>query len=145
MTDEYQENDNVGWLNPEDTEIPADLPQPRMWRVLVMPVQPKKTSKGGILLVSESQDNEAHLQVIGKVAAIGPLAFRSFKHCADVVDFLRVLVGLPVKNAPKVGDWVGYSRYAGDRMEYKGAKLVVMNDDTLLLNLAGPEGFRIYI
>lgn len=145
MIDEYQENDNVGWLNPEDAEIPADLPQPRMWRVLVLPVQPKRVSRGGILLPTEAQDNEAHLQVIGKVAAMGPLAFRSFKHCADVWDCLRVVVGLRVRNAPKVGDWVGYSRYAGDRMEYKSVRLVVMNDDTLLLDLTGPEGFRIYI
>ena len=79
---EFAANDNVDWQNPEEIAVPTDLPRPSIWRILVMPVQPKKVSKGGIVLPSMAQDAEGHLQIIGKVAALGPLAYRSWKFAA---------------------------------------------------------------
>ena len=132
MTSEAPEwNDNQAWLNPEEVEIPDDLPQPLLWRLLVLPVQPKTVSRGGILLPPGAQDAEAHLQVIGKVAIMGPLVGKSdkFKGCYDV----------------KVGDWVLFPRYGGQRMEYKNLRLIMLNDDELLAKINSPQGFRIYI
>lgn len=141
----YEANDNVGWMNPEDADIPEDLPAPFLWRVLVLPVQPKKVSTGGILLPTQSQDAEGHLQFVGRIAAMGPLAFRSFKFTSGAVDWARILTGNRVSGAPKVGDWVVYGRYNGQRCEYKGTRLIMMNDDELLCSTSGPSGFRIYI
>lgn len=133
--DDLTMNDNQGWLNPEEVEIPPDLPQPLLWRVLVLPVQPQKVSRGGIVLPYQAQDAQAHLQVIGRVAAMGPLAGKSDKYRFE--GSLHYGVG--------VGDWVMFPRYAGQRVEFKGLRLVSLNDDELLAKIAGPEGFRIHI
>ena len=132
------------WVNIEDTDIPPDLPTPMLWRVLVMPVQPRKKTASGILLPFQIQDAESHLQYVVKVAALGPLAFRSFKLARGVVDWLRILAGLPVADAPQVGDWVVVGRYAGQRAEFRGVKLTMLNDDEILCHAKGPEGFKVY-
>lgn len=142
---EFIENDNVDWANPEEMTIPDDLPDPYFWRVLVMPVQPKKQSKGGILLVESARDAEGHLQIVGKIASLGPLAFRSWKFARGVGDYIRILTGRRVSWAPKVGDWVVYGRYTGQRMEFKRTRLVLMNDDEVLGRADDPGAFRIYV
>ena len=140
MTDQLDE-----WANDEDSAIPEGLPTPRLWRILVMPVQRKAMSAGGIALPRSVMDSEDHLQFVGRVAALGPLAFKSRKMCAGIVDYLRVLFGMRVADAPKVGDWVAHGRYTGQRCEFKGARLIMMNDDELLADTDGPAGFRVYV
>ncbi len=142
---EFVENDNVDWLNPEEMEVPEGLPKPWGWRILVMPVQPKRKSKGGILLPSMTQDAEGHLQIVGKIAALGPLAFRSWKFAQGFGDYIRILGGKPAAWAPKVGDWVVYGRYTGQRCEYKRTRLIMMNDDDLVAQVDSCEGFRIHV
>lgn len=137
--------DNIGWSNDEDAEIPQGLVKPMLWRILVMPIQPKKQSTGGIVLVESARDAEAHLQFVGRLAAFGPVAFRSEKFAAGPDDLKRIAAGERVADAPNIGDWVIYPRYAGQRCEYKGTRLVLMNDDDLLARADGPSGFRIYI
>lgn len=136
---------DTDWANPEDMAIPEDLPPPYSWRVCVMPVQPKRVSKGGIHLPVQAQDAEGHLQIIGKVVGLGPLAFRSSKLCASLMDRIRILFGRPVSWAPKIGDWVVYGRYTGQRTEYKNLRLVMMNDDELIAGAGSASGFRIYV
>lgn len=143
-TPDLAQNDNVDWLNPEDIDLPQDLPRPSVWRMLIMPVQPKRKSKGGILLPYQAQDAEGHLQIVGKVAALGPLAFRSWKFAAGFTDYARIVTGQRVSWAPKVGDWVVYGRYTGQRCEYRGLKMVIMNDDELIAHISSPDGFKIY-
>ena len=147
MTEYYDAGDgaDLGWANDEEVKIPEGLPKPFMWRILVMPVQPKTTTRSGIVLALETQNNEGHLQFVGKVAAVGPLAFRSWKLCAGIVDQLRVLCGLPIAGAPKVGDWVVHGRYTGQRCEFKGARLIMMNDDEVLAKCDNPANFKVYV
>jgi co-chaperonin GroES (HSP10) len=145
MTDLPMMNDNVDWLNPEDMDVPQDIPPPFLWRICVMPVQPKKVSKGGIFLPVAAQDAEGHLQIIGKVVAIGPLAFRSFKYASGPRDYWRILTGRRVSWAPKVGDWVVYGRYTGQRCEYQNLRLVIMNDDELIAGARSAAGWKIYV
>lgn len=133
------------WANPEDTVVPEDLPTPAKWHITVMPVEPPKKSKGGIVLAGVTREAEAHLQIIGKIVAIGPLAFRSWKFAADWRDYLRILFGRPVSWAPKVGDWIVYGRYVGQRSEFRGKRFIVMNDDEFNAIARSPEGFRIYV
>ena len=124
--------DLSGFANTDDTEI--DLKaikkavQPLLWRVLICPIQPRKLTKGGIALPSSVQDGEEHLNYIGRVVSLGPLAGDKW----------------PEKWAVKEGDWVTYGRYAGQRMEWKGIKLLAVNDDEILGVIEGPEGFRVY-
>lgn len=145
MTEFYDAGDGVDWANEEDVKIPAGLPDPFMWRILVMPVQPKTKTKSGIVLAIETQNNQGHLQFVGKIAAVGPLAFRSFKLCSGVMDYLRVLCGQRIAAAPKVGDWVVHGRYTGQRCEFKGARLIMMNDDEVLAKCESPADFKVYV
>lgn len=123
-------------LNPEDVTVPDGLPRMLLWRVLVIPVQPKQQTTSGIILATETQDAEKALQFIGRVAGVGPLAGKSAKFRDE-----NGQLQWPVK----VGDWVVYGRYAGQRCEYKGTRLLLMNDDEILGVADGPEGFRIYV
>ena len=137
--------DQEYWGNPEDTKAPEGLPEPTLWRVIVMPVQPPAMSKGGIALTYLSTDAESHLQVIGRLVALGPVAFKSDKFAAGPVDRERIALGQTVEGAPKLGDWVLYPKYSGSRLVFKGTKLVLMNDDEIQAVTSGPEGFRIYL
>ena len=146
MTEQfYDAGDGIEWANDSEAKIPAGLPSPFMWRILVMPVQPKTQTKSGIVLAIQTQDAQGHLQFVGKIAAIGPLAFRSFKLCSGVMDYLRVLCGMRIAAAPKVGDWVVHGRYTGQRCEFKGSKLIMMNDDEVLAKCDSPADFRVYV
>lgn len=130
-----------GWQNPEDTKIPGGLPEPTLWRVLIMPVQPRRKSKGGIILVDATQDSEAHLTYLGKIVALGPIAGKKD-------EFRDALSKTPeVYHWDfKVGDWVMFGRHGGQRIEFKGVKLVMIADDEIMAKLPnGPEGYRIYI
>lgn len=144
MSEDFDPGDGIEWANDEDQEIPEGLPNPFMWRILVMPVQPRTTTKSGIVLAIETQNAEGHKQFVGRIAAVGPLAFRSFKLCSGVMDFLRVMCGKQIAAAPKVGDWVVHGRYTGQRCEFKNTRLIMMNDDEVLAQCGGPDGFRVY-
>lgn len=145
MSDEFDPGDGIEWANDEEAKIPEGLPEPFMWRILVMPVQPRTTTKSGIVLAIETQNAEGHLQFVGRVAAVGPLAFRSFKLCSGIADFLRVMCGMQIAAAPKVGDWVVHGRYTGQRCEFKGARMIMMNDDEVLAKCESPQDFKVYL
>lgn len=139
--------DQSEWMNSEDAKI--DLKKlkaavrPLLWRVLVVPVQPRSMSKGGIALPDAAMDGEAHMNYIGRVVALGPLAGKSEKFAnpewTEKSKAPRYLWDV------KEGDWVVFSRYAGQRKEFNGVKLLTVNDDEILDVIDGPEGFRIYV
>ena len=140
------ENPEV-FANTDDVEIDLEAIRkaikPLLWRVLVCPVQPRKMSKGGIALPDAVQDGEEHLNYIGRVVSMGPLAGKSDK-------FLNPDFELGPDREPKhawgvrEGDIVVYGRYAGQRMEWKGVKLIMANDDELLAVADDLVSFRIY-
>jgi len=127
--------DNAAWDNQEGVEVPTDLPQPQLWRVLVFPMKPQEVSKGGIVIASQAQENQRHLNYVGKVVRMGPLAGHSEKFS------LGNLNGFAVKE----GDYVIYGRYAGQPLEYKGARLLIVNDDEILATVADPQALRIHV
>ena len=147
-----RENEEV-FANTDDEAIDLDAVRkaikPLLWRVLICPVQPRTLSKGGIALPSSVQDGEEHLNYVGKVVALGPLAGKSAKfenpnygpNAAGGFDYPndhRYLWDV------KEGDSVTYGRYAGQRMEWKGVKLILVNDDEILGIVDSISGFRIY-
>lgn len=134
-------NSDDNWENLEDTKVPDDLQADLdsgdasvlYWRALIMPVRPQKKSRGGILLVEESRENAQYLTYIGKIVALGPLWCKGANF--QGADNLPEL---------KPGDWVLYGRHAGQRVEYKGVKFLLVNDDDKLMKIRSPEGWRIY-
>lgn len=153
----------------EDTGLNLEeLPQPTLWRVLVLPRQPKKMSKGGIALPETAQEAETHLNYIGQVLALGPLAGKSEKfqnpewmpprdradtaqrYASALTEIARFGHELP--KAPrflwdvKVGDWVLFGRYSGMVITYKGVRLLNLNDDDITEILPhGPEHLKVWV
>lgn len=125
-TPEYQHGEEVEI----DREFLEGLPHPRLWRVLVMPIVPKKMSKGGIVLPEDAIEQQKHLTYLGRVLALGPSAFKDPKFDRESV--------------PEIGDYVIYGKYAGQGMIYKGVKLIMLNDDELLADVVDPDTLKVH-
>lgn len=110
----------------------ASMPRPLYWRVLVRPKQPPKMTKGGIALPNETRIAEGYRNYVGQILAAGGEAFQSERFARE-------------KGLPNIGDWCVYGRYAGQRLEYRGELLLIVNDDELLAVSPDPEALRIYI
>lgn len=108
------------------------------WRVLVSPLQAPKQSAGGIQFAEQTQEAEYYLTGVGRVVAIGELAFKA-----------RTSGGLQLEtdtNNPKVGDIVVYPPQAGIRLQLKdGQTLRVLNDTDILGPTERPDDFRYYV
>ena len=116
-------------FTPPAQELQAPMPQPLLWRILVRPLQAKAVSDGGIALTHKVQQDQEFVTVVGQVVAMGDLAYSSPK--------------LQDQHNPKVGDWVLYPTYGGQRIELAdGRVFVLMNDDAVLCVVDDPEPYR---
>ena len=115
-----------------DVVLPEGAPDPMLWRVLIIPLSPKQVTDGGILLTSETQQNQTMINYIGRVAKLGSMAFKSHNTKAET-------------DPPKVDDYVIFGRYSGVRIEYKGVPMVIVADDDIIAKAKDPRGFRIYV
>ena len=111
-------------------------------RVLIQIRTPKKMSRGGIILDVGTQDTEKWNTQIGKVVAIGPLAFKSRN---DMKTW-------PEGEWCKVGEHVRVAKYGGDRWEVKvpgtddSAMFVIFNDLDILGQVTGdPLAIKAFI
>lgn len=122
-----------------------ELPDPALWRCLVLPKQPKRVSAGGIALPDQAMDAEMHLNYIGQIVKVGPLAGKNdrfqnpewFDGCSESIP--RYLWDY------KPGDWVIFGRYGGMVLTYKGIKLTILNDDEIISRIQAPDGYKIYL
>jgi chaperonin GroES len=106
------------------------LPKPVGWKVLVQPNPSKTKTRGGILLPSQSQENQEYLTAHGKILATGELAYRDRES------------GQSWKGHwPKTGDRITYGKYAGQKLSVNGVKLLLLNDDEITSIL--PEGSEV--
>lgn len=119
------EMDAGQWTNPEDAKLPDEsaVLRPFGWRMLVMPVRPKMKSDGGILLPFTYQEGKEYLNYVGRIVALGSLCFRHDKYKR---------MGLTENETPKRGDWIVYPVYSYQRLDFKGTKLIILNDDSFL-------------
>lgn len=124
--------DNAEWVPEEDQEIPTDFPTPILWRLLIAPVRPKKQTKSGIVIPIQGQAIQEHMNYVGKIVACGDIAWTSPRFKGQ-------------NNFPKVGDYVVYGRYAGQKLEHKGFKFLIVNDDEVLGLVTDPESLKVYI
>lgn len=129
---QYEDVEKIQWIK--------GMPDPTYWRVVVAPTRPPSKSKGGILIPDASQDAHEYLNHVGKIIRVGPL----------VGVHTRLQHRDPAINAemrrPKVGDWVSYARFGTLRYNYKGIRLLVVDEEALLAYLdEGPEHYRIYV
>lgn len=110
-------------------------------RVLVQFRAPKKKSKGGIILVDDTVETEKWNTQVGRVVALGPLAFKSRDKMSD----------WPEGAWAKVGDFVRASKYGGDRWEVADESgepvlFAIFNDLDLIAKVTGnPLAMKAFI
>lgn len=134
-----------------DTGFSVDeLPTPTLWRCLVFPKQPKKMTTSGLVLPSSATDAENQLQYIGQIIKIGPLAGRN-KQYENPEYTGPSVAALNSKQDPrwlwgiKSMDWVLYGKFAGLSIEYKGQRLLLLNDDEIIAKIDTPDNYQVYL
>lgn len=114
-------------------------------RVLVQLRSAKRVSKGGILLPEEAREYERSMTTIGKVIAVGSLAYRDRE---DPKKFW------PEGSWCVVGDYVRVPKWGGDRWEFPVseepdspvARFVIYKDREIIAKIVGdPLNFKDYI
>jgi co-chaperonin GroES (HSP10) len=125
LQDAYDED---GTLNTEKLEgaVMDRIPVPTGWRIVVLPYQGTKKSKGGIVLADQTLEKQRVTTVCGYVLAVGDLAY------ADANKF-------PSGPWCKKGDWIVFGRYAGARLPIDGGEIRILNDDEILARVNNPE------
>lgn len=114
-------------------------------RVLVQLRNVKRVSEGGILLPEETRDYEKWVTTIGKLLAVGPLAFRD----------RQTLQPWPEGVWAKTGQYIRVPKHGGDRWEFpldpsdptsEVARFVIYRDRELIAEITGdPLSFKDYV
>jgi chaperonin GroES len=101
------------------------LPLPVGWRILVLPFEASKKSKGGIIYSDDAVDRASIASTCGNVLAMGNQTYDKEK--------------FPEGPWCKKGDWVVFARYAGSRIKIQGGEVRLLNDDEILATIKNPE------
>ena len=116
---------NNEWIENEEKADPEVLPSLPGYHILVRPVSVKSKTRGGLLLPDSVKDDVAYLTTVGKVLAVGDLAYK------DEDKF-------PNGKWCDVGDYVCYARHAGQKLYYKGIRLLLLFDDQVMMKVDEP-------
>lgn len=111
-------------------------------RILVQMRTPKEQTKGGLYLPTEVRETEVYNTQVGKVLAVGPLAFHN-RNTMEV---------WPEGQWCKPGDFVRVPKWGGDRWAVKtlrgddDAFVVIFNDLDIVGHIYGdPLAMKAYI
>ena len=102
------------------------LPKPTGWRILVLPFQPKRVTKGGVHISDTAAERQHVATVCGLVLEVGPDCYRDKER-------------YPRGAWCKKGDWVMFARYAGSRFKIEGGEIRILNEDEILATIQDPE------
>ena len=116
---------NSSWISDDDTIDPDILPELPGYHVLVRPISIKEKTKGGILLPGSVKDDISYLTTVGRVLKIGNLAYK------DKEKF-------PNGAWCKEDDYICYGKHAGQKLFYKGIKLLLLFDDQIIMKVEDP-------
>ena len=108
-----------------DTNEMEKLPLPVGWRILVLPFEASKKSKGGIIYSDDAVERASIASTCGNVLAMGSQTYDKEK--------------FPEGPWCKKGDWVVFARYAGSRIKIQGGEVRLLNDDEILATIKNPE------
>ena len=118
---------NSDWVSDEEIEIKKeDLPELPGYHVLVQPLSIKQKTKGGIILPDSTKDDIAYLTTVGKVLALGELAYQ---------DEEKFLFGPWCQES----DYVAYGKFVGQKLQYKGVKMILLFDDQIIMRVDKPS------
>tara|TARA_Y100001951_G_C11206421_1_gene220292 strand:+ start:295 stop:663 length:369 start_codon:yes stop_codon:yes gene_type:complete len=110
------------WATEDSVPTPTKVPQPVGYRILIRPRGAIEKTKGGIILTDRNREEQAYLNSVGQVIAMGPDCYSDRK-----------------KPWCKINDWVIYGRYAGAKISVQKVKMVIINDDEILATLESPD------
>ena len=115
-------------LNPDaiGKTLLDSMPNPKGWRILILPYQGKGKSAGGIFLPTETQEKSQISTQVGYVLKLGPLAYKDTDKFPD---------GAWCQEQ----QWVMFARYAGSRFQLDGGEVRILNDDEILSTILDPE------
>jgi len=102
------------------------LPRPTGWRILVLPFQPKRVTKGGVHIADTAAERQHVATVCGLVLEVGPDCYRDKER-------------YPRGPWCKKGEWVMFARYAGSRFKIEGGEIRILNEDEVLATIQDPE------
>ena len=118
---------NDMWITEEEDESTPDvLPELPGFHVLVRPVSVKEKTKGGILIPNSTKEDMSYLTTVGKVIKIGNLAYN------DTDKF-------PKGPWCKEGDYICYAKHAGQKIQYKEVKMILLYDDQVIMKVEDPK------
>ena len=118
---------NDMWITNEEEEATPDiLPELPGFHVLVRPVSVKEKTKGGIILPNSTKEDMSYLTTVGKVIKIGNLAYN------DTDKF-------PKGPWCKEGDYICYAKHAGQKIQYKEVKMILLYDDQVIMKVEDPK------
>ena len=117
---------NDMWITEDEQTDPNILPELPGFHVLVRPVSIKEKTKGGILLPDSTKEDMSYLTTVGRVVALGDLAYQ------DKDKF-------PKGEWCKVGDYVCYGKHSGQKIKYKGIRLILLFDDQVIMRVEHPK------
>ena len=118
---------NDMWITDEEySDTPDVLPELPGFHVLVRPVSVKEKTKGGILIPNSTKEDMSYLTTVGKVIKIGNLAYN------DKDKFSK---------GPwcKEGDYICYAKHAGQKIQYKEVKMILLYDDQVIMKVQDPK------
>jgi len=118
---------NDEWISDDGIELEdKDLPIIKGYHVLLRPVYLRDKTKGGIYLPGKIVDDINYLTTVAKVVLLGDLAYR------DKEKF-------PLGPWCKKGDYVCYGKHTGQKLVYKGIKLLLIFDDQVIMQVGNPK------
>jgi len=118
---------NDMWITEEEEEATPDiLPELPGFHILVRPVSVKEKTKGGILLPNSTKEDMSYLTTVGKVIKMGNLAYN------DTDKF-------PKGPWCKEGDYICYAKHAGQKIQYKEVKMILLYDDQVIMKVQDPK------
>jgi|TARA_X000001316_G_C912001_1_gene27111 co-chaperonin GroES (HSP10) len=118
---------NDMWITEdEDERTPDVLPELPGFHVLVRPVSIKEKTKGGILLPNSTKDDMSYLTTIGEVIKIGDLAYNDNEK-------------FPKGPWCQLGDYICYAKHAGQKIQYKNVKMILLYDDQVIMKVQDPK------
>lgn len=140
-TDDIPDSEELAWAFPN---VNPGM-QPLGGRVVVQLRRIKRKTAGRIILVEETKENEKWNNMIGKVVAMGPLAYKN----RDTME------SWPEGTWAEINDYVRVPKWGGDRWEIKvpgeddaedPVLFMTLNDHELIAKVTGnPLSFKAYV
>jgi len=113
------------WITDDDQKDPGVLPDLPGYHILVRPISIKETTKGGILLPDSTREDISYLTTVGRVLKLGELAYQ------DPDKF-------PNGAWCKKNDYIAYGKHVGQKLFYKGVRLLLLFDDQVIMKVENP-------